>query len=110
MRLTERQLELLKVIGAGNPDGTVADLDQIIERASYKPTKASIQFSLRALEAHELIERAGTEKRRARQRALWKVTAMGQHYFNYHTHTSAPPVVTSVDDEELLSEIESINN
>jgi DNA-binding MarR family transcriptional regulator len=80
MRLTDKQLEVLRVIAEANPDGTLADLDEVIERAAYKPTKQAIQFSIRALIGHELIEKRGAEKRRGRNRVLLAVTPLGQHF------------------------------
>lgn len=80
MHLTTKQIELLSVIHAGNADGTVCDLDQVIEGINYETTKASIQFSIRALIKHGLIEKAGKEKRRGRQRVLIQTTATGAPY------------------------------
>jgi len=80
MHLTVKQIELLSVINAGNPDGSVCDLDQVIERINYETTKASIQFSIRALVKHGLIEKKGKEKRRGRLRVLISITATGAPY------------------------------
>lgn len=103
MYLTTKQLELMRVIAAGNEDGTPADLDQIIERVSYKPTKQSIQFSIRALIGHGLIEKVGTDKRRGRQRVLIAATPLGQHYVGpLSIHRS---IVSSVEDDETLREL-----
>lgn len=78
MELTTKQLSIMKVIVAGNTDGSVVDLDQILERLDYKTTKESLQFSLRALIAHGLIQKAGRENRRGRSRTLIKPTGMGR--------------------------------
>ncbi len=80
MRLTDKQLELMRVIISGNEDGSPTDLDQIIERVSYQPTKQSIQFSIRALVKHELIEKLGGEKRRGRYRVIIAPTPLGKHF------------------------------
>ena len=58
MHLTTKQIELLTTIGRRNPDGAAVDLDQLIERLSYQPSKQSIQFSIRALIAHGLMQKA----------------------------------------------------
>jgi DNA-binding MarR family transcriptional regulator len=78
MHLTTKQLELLTVIGKRNPDGAAIDLDQLIERLSYAPSKQSIQFSIRALIAHHLIQKDAPEKRRGRTRTLISLTEQGQ--------------------------------
>lgn len=77
MHLTLKQIELLNTIGRRNPDGGAVDLDQLIERLTYKPTKQSVQFSIRALIAHGLIQKDAPEKRRGRTRTLISLTAQG---------------------------------
>lgn len=82
MILTTKQVEILGVVVKGN--GTVegrfipCDLDQIIERLSYAPTKEALQFSIRNLIKKELIQKTGTEKRRDRRRVLISPTALGK--------------------------------
>lgn len=80
MNLTAKQQEVLLVAAARNADGSPVDLDQIIERVSYKPTKAAIQFTIRALIAHGLIQKVGNEVRRDRMRVLIEATVLGQHF------------------------------
>jgi DNA-binding PadR family transcriptional regulator len=77
MHLTSKQIELLTVISRGNADGSPTDLDEVIERVSWHPTKQSIQFSIRALLKHELIEKGAVEKRRGRNRVIIKATKIG---------------------------------
>lgn len=80
MRLTPKQIDMLVLIAKGNEDGSPIDLDQLMERAAHRPTKASLQFSVRAMIANGLIEKIGTEKRRDRRRVLFQATPLGQHY------------------------------
>lgn len=83
MHLTAKQCELLRVIGAGSDgagDPVHCDLDQILERVRYCTTKESLQFSIRALIKHALIDKRGVEKRRGRQRVLIGITALGRQY------------------------------
>ncbi|NTX17943.1 hypothetical protein [Burkholderia cepacia] len=80
MNLTVKQIEIMKVVVAGNAaDATwsPADIDQILERLPYRTTKESLQFSLRALEKHCLIDRGATEHRRGRVRRLVAPTPTG---------------------------------
>lgn len=80
MNLTTKQIELLRVIGAGNGPDQPCDLDEILDRVRYETTKASLQFSIRALVAHGLVEKLPTEKRRGRQRRPIAVTELGRGY------------------------------
>lgn len=100
MYLTAKQIEVIRVVAAGNPDGSVADLDEIIDRVSYKPTKQAIQFSIRALIEHGLIEKVGTDNRRGRRRTLIAATVLGQHFAAANKTSVASAILES--DEGLL--------
>lgn len=102
MNFTTKQLEILKVIYTANPDKTQVDLDQLLERLSYQPSKASIQFSIRALVGKGLIKRVGTEKRRGSRRVLFAMEPLGLH-FTAHTRTAA--YILSEEEDALLSAI-----
>lgn len=102
MHLTTKQIELLAVIGKRNPDGAATDLDQILERLTYKPTKQSLQFSIRALITHGLIQKDAPEKRRGRTRTLISLTAQGRAM----TGKRDTPMVISEDEAELLEGLE----
>ncbi|RQT26042.1 hypothetical protein [Burkholderia contaminans] len=80
MNLTTKQIEIMKVVVAGNTanaEWSPSDIDQILERLPYRTTKESLQFSLRALEKHGLIDRSSTEHRRGRVRRLVAPTPTG---------------------------------
>ena len=64
LRLTRKQVAILKTIRKGNEDGSAVDLDQIIERLSWHPSKQSFQFSLRKLIDKGLVQKLGLEERR----------------------------------------------
>lgn len=104
MNLTHKQKELLRVIHAGNEDGSPTDLDQVLERVRYETTKQSLQFSIRALIERELIEKKGVEKRRSRQRQIIAITELGAQYAEFGR--AAPvgaeenPVVSTIEDDE----------
>ena len=89
MHMTAKQIEQMRVICAGNPDGTDLDLDQILERLTYGPSKQSFQFSLRALEKKGLIEDTGRELRRGRSRRVIAPTGLGRSYFPSRSLASA---------------------
>lgn len=105
MHLTQKQIELLRVIGARNPDGGAVDLDQILERLTYETTKQSLQFSVRALIAHNLIQKDAPEKRRGRTRTVISLTEQGE-LMNGSKKTES--IVSDVDDDDLLSEISEV--
>lgn len=98
MHLTVKQIELLHVIAAANPDASACDLDQIIERINYETTKASIQFSIRALIKHGLIEKVGSEKRRGRRHVLIGITTVGAGYVSAPKSKGPAYVVNEEDD------------
>lgn len=68
--LTTKQSQILAVIAGKNEDGSLVDLDQLLDRLPYETTKQSIHFSLRALIARKFLKKAGEEKRRGRRRRL----------------------------------------
>lgn len=95
MHLTTKQIEVLRIIAKGNPDGSHADLDEILARASYKPTKQAIQFTIRSLVEHELIEKHASEKRRGRLRVLIGATELGKHFANAGVSSVAASIIES---------------
>lgn len=106
--LTAKQIELVRVIGAANPDGAPIDLDQILERIRYETTKASLHFSLRVLVERGLIVKGGTEKRRGAQRRLIHATAAGKAVAGKPVGSApaANPVVElGFDEAEILDEV-----
>lgn len=106
MHLTPNQTEVLKVVAAGNDDGSQTDLDEIIERVSYRPSKAAIQFTIRSLIGHGLIEKVGSEKRRDRKRVLIGITDLGRHFAA--AASRRPGFVTTEVEEEVFAEIAEI--
>lgn len=89
MRLTVKQIEIMGILNAGNGIDagkfSPCDLDQLLERLSYRTTKDSIQFSIRALVKKELVEKKGTEVRRGRSRVLLSLTKSGKAIFSAET-------------------------
>lgn len=79
-RLTNKQYQILSAVITGTTDSEgnpcPLDIDQLLEILTYRTTKASIQFSLRALESRRLIVRE-YEKRRDRRHALIIPTKLG---------------------------------
>ena len=105
MRLTPKQVELLNIIQKANPDGTLIDMDELLERASYKPTKESMHFSIRALIVRGLIEKGDREKRRHAVRATFRILPLGQHMI---IHVAPSVYVSSVEEDADLAALESL--
>lgn len=80
-KLTTKQAELMSVVCAGNSDTTWCDLDQILERLSWKPSKESLQFSIRALMDRGLLVRAPRQTRRRQGRRVIEPTDMAKKMF-----------------------------
>ena len=78
MKLSHKQIQVLMAVGAGNPDGSPIDLDQLLEVLTYRTTKASIQFSIRALINRGLMEKRGRGVRRGRKRITYGLTDLGR--------------------------------
>ena len=77
MILTMRMFLLIEVIKKRNPDGSLVDLDQLIERAGYEVTKQAIQHTLGFMIEKGVIEKAGRECRRGRSRVVYRITKLG---------------------------------
>jgi predicted transcriptional regulator len=74
-RLTCKQGQILTALLKGNADGDFLDIDQLVEAVPYDTTKQSMQFSLRALIKHNLVEKREREKRRGRLRNILAPTS-----------------------------------
>lgn len=75
--LSPKQWKIMDVIIQANRDGSWVDLDQLLERLDYKPSKQSMQFSIRALIGRGLIEKRPAELRRGAKRRVYAPTAQG---------------------------------
>lgn len=110
-RLTKYQLEFLQEVEKGSPEGELpgpVDFDQLLERLSWKPTKASAHFSVRALIKRGLIKK--TEElmlRRGRQRVGFELTPAGHQVLDPRGGTpeataGAPKAHVAAEAEDLL--------
>lgn len=91
MRLTSKQVTILNVVIAGNDASgqkSPCDLDQIIQRVGYNPTKDAIHFSIRKLIAKGLIFKSGMERRRERRHVLISPTTAAIELFKAKENTS----------------------
>jgi DNA-binding MarR family transcriptional regulator len=105
MHLTSKQRELLTTIAKANPDGSPTDLNEILERLSYAPTKESVQFSIRALIAHNIIEKLGSENRRGRRRVLIGATELGKQLA---APSKIGSFISSEEQDQALEELSGV--
>lgn len=81
MDLTDKQKIILKTIWLGHERGRFLDLDELLELITYKTTKQSMQFSIRALIKKGLLEKASGLRPRKRekqyQRRCYSLTPLG---------------------------------
>lgn len=74
VNFTMKQTAIMKIVVEGNKDEkgnfSPVDLDQIIERVFYHPSKDALHFSIRKLINKGMIYKSGLELRRDRERAL----------------------------------------
>lgn len=87
VRLTQKQYALLTVIcdGNGNDESgkfVPVDVDELLERLSYRTDKPSLQFSIRALVKRQLIEKV-YEVRRGRKRVCYMPTEVAKWMMGY---------------------------
>ena len=75
--LTTKQYKIMRALMKLAPDGDFLDLDQLLEAVDYQTSKQSMQFSLRALIKHDLIENKAPEIRRGRRRRVIALTDLG---------------------------------
>ncbi|WP_374335506.1 hypothetical protein [Methyloversatilis sp.] len=85
--LTDKQYRILAVVCDGNGKNengefVPCDIDELLDRLSYRTTKQSMQFSVRALEARKLIVRE-YEKRRGARRVLLIPTLKAKQLMGY---------------------------
>jgi len=73
--LTEKQIAVLRALVRRNPDGSLLDVYQLLERVPGA-TRSAMLCSLRHLCSHDLIEEAGRANR-GRSRMTYAATAKG---------------------------------
>ena len=86
--LTTKQYRILLVICDGNgknDDGEFVpvDMDELLERLSYRTTKQSMQFSIKYLSRRGLIAK-GYEQRRGAKRVTFSPTKLARQIMGYH--------------------------
>jgi hypothetical protein len=93
---------LLSAIAKGHKEDLV-DMDQLVETLSYRPSKESLHFSLRALIKQGFIEKAGLELRRTKKRITFRLLKPGIQVLR---GPGADAFIFSVEDDTHLAELE----
>jgi DNA-binding PadR family transcriptional regulator len=108
--LTTKQIQLISVVGQRNDDGSAIDLDELLERLPYQPSKQSVQFSLRALVKRGLLAKSeATELRRGRKRRLLELTEAGKTFLGSRARShSATSFMVAADEDEGLEALEAL--
>ena len=88
--LTPYQLEILENVRADQAAGGCVDLDQLLDRLSWHPSKQSLQFTIRALIAKKVIAKTDFIVRRGRKRVCFVLTPEGQAVFDPRGPAAAP--------------------
>ena len=103
MRLTVKQMILLSEVAKGQKDNELVDMDQLVDHISYRPSKESLHFSLRALIKQGFIEKAGLEQRRGKKRITFRLLVPGIQVLRA---PGADAFIFSVEDDLHLAELE----
>lgn len=82
MRMTTKQHFIMDLIAKAELSGSCLDIDQLIDGLEkthhWYTTKQSIQFSIRALVGHGVIEKRALSLRRSRHRVTFSITDLGK--------------------------------
>lgn len=68
--LTAKQQEIMDAVLRLTGRGEFPDMDELLDAVSYKCSKQAMQFSVRYLARHGLLEKKEPELRRGRRRAV----------------------------------------
>jgi DNA-binding PadR family transcriptional regulator len=103
--MTKYQSELvIRIAEIKKQTGKLADFDQILETLSWKPSKHSAQFTIRAVIAKGFVKKTPLELRRGRTRVCYELTTAGSLALDPRL---AEPGVLRPEVESLVSEPES---
>lgn len=65
---------ILELVLKRNSDGSLKDLNQLIEEVDYEVTKQAIQHTIRYLVRKRMMVKAGVESRRGKSRVVYRAT------------------------------------
>lgn len=79
--MSQKQVAIMRAIMRGNTEGDFLDLDELLTVLPYSTSKQSLQFSIRALIKHGLVEKKPEELRRGRLRRVLAPTLLAYELF-----------------------------
>ena len=83
--LTIRMMMILELVMKRNSDGSLKDLDQLIEEVDYEVTKQAIQHTIRFLIRKNMMVKAGLVKRRGKSRVVYRATELAYKTLCFET-------------------------
>jgi hypothetical protein len=92
LRVTKKQILLLIAIRKGGELGEFPDIDQVLLNLDYETSKASIQFSIRALIKNNWVAKQELEPRRGQHRRVLSLTQEGYRIAEVHSKTQSADV------------------
>jgi hypothetical protein len=87
LRVTKKQILLLIAIRKGGELGEFPDIDQVLSNLDYETSKASLQFSIRALIKNNWVTKQELEPRRGQKRRVLALTSEGYRIAESHIKT-----------------------
>jgi len=111
--VTPYQFEILQHVAAGGDDGPL-DFDQLLDLLSWMPSKASSQFTIRAVMKKGLLTKGDLTFRRGRRRVLYTLTPEGRLALDPRgasapeVEDSLPGELSSVPGHEWVEEMEDL--
>lgn len=96
--VTPYQLEMLqKMVELQECNKQLPDFDQLLGRLTWKPTKASAQFTIRAVIGKGLIKKEALQSRRGRLRVCYSLTEDGKLVLDPRVVKTLEPLKTSAE-------------
>lgn len=103
--LTEKQVEIMRLIRQRNADGTAIDITQLVESLPYKASKQAVLCSVNHLVERELIERMAQEMRHSRKRTPLALTEQGEVWLKAYDPTELKRTLIEDEYDVLLDDI-----
>lgn len=101
MRLTSKQLEIMKKIMAGNPDGSKIDITQLRHSLSYAATKQAVLCSVNVLINRSLVAHSGRETRKGRVHTTIELTALGEAHIESYVKSLKSVLIEDEDEFDV---------
>lgn len=109
--ITQYQLEILKTVQKVEKETKdLIDFDQLLSRLSWAPSKASTQFTIRAVISKGLLEKSGIQTRRGRNRVCYKLTENGKAVLDPRPKYVEKDSIEGILEKSTMADIEEIKD